>query len=150
VIFCLSGCAGPRYYQRDNISAYYNLKSGNQDFKDNFVESKDITSLKARTKEYIALNPQMNDNIKVALENLKVVPGMSQEQAKFLLGEPDKVQTLGRGNRFKANERWVYKKVDLRCVYVVPLPLFFTNDSFRLYFKDGILAGIEEVKVVST
>ena len=146
-LLLLSGCAGPLYYQRESINSFYKQENLNANFRGTFVESKDVVNLKSKAKDYISRNPAVDEKIKSALANLKVIPGMNQEQVKLLLGEPDKAQDLGCGNRYKANERWVYKKADLKCVYFVPLPLFFTNDSFRLYFKDGIVAGIEEVKI---
>lgn len=143
----LGGCSAPSYYLRDNISCYYKDKSVNRDFKGKVIHKEYITGLKARVEDYISHHPEINGETKSALTDFKVIKGMTKEQVRLLLGEPEKAQHLNSGNKFRADARWVYAMETLRCVYVVPIPVFFTHDAYHLYFKGDILVGIEEVKL---
>jgi len=147
LLLLLSGCSAPNYYLRDNINCYYKDKGINMDFKGNIIYKEYITNLKGKIEDYISHHPEINEEAKSALKNFKVVKGMTKEQVKLLLGNPERVQTLNSKNKFRADQRWVYIMKESRCVYVVPVPVFFTHDAHHLYFKGDILIAMEDVKM---
>ncbi|MDD5155868.1 MAG: hypothetical protein PHF11_05230, partial [Candidatus Omnitrophica bacterium] len=117
------------------------------DFKGYLIHKEYTDNLKNKVEEYIAGHPQTSEEARAELRNFKVVKGMTAEQVKLLLGEPERIQPLNTGNKFRADARWVYMMKDTVCIYVVPVPLFFTHNAYHLYFKNGVLVGIEEVKL---
>ena len=147
LLLLLGGCSAPNYYLRDNINCYQNDKGVNRDFKGNVILKEYITNLKGKIEDYISQHPEIDEEVKSALKNFKVIKGMTKEQVRLLLGNPERVQTLNSKNKFRADERWVYMMKESRCVYVVPVPIFFTHDAYHLYFRGDILAATEEVKI---
>lgn len=143
----LNGCSAPSYSLRDSLNFYSSNKGVARDFKGNVIYKDRITDLKKKVEDYIAHHPEINEEAKSALKELKVIKGMTREQVKLLLGSPGKVQNLNSRNKFRASQRWVYAMRELRCIYVMPAPLFFTHDAHHLYFKGDILTGIEEVNI---
>lgn len=147
-IIMISGCSAPNYFLQDNINCYYRHEGKGWDFKNNTLdldEEKYITNLKSKIKNYISTKLAIDGGIKTALESFKVIKGMSKEEVRLLLGNPERTQVLNPKNKFKADERWVYIMKGLQYVYIGPVPVFFTHDAYHLYFSGEVLIAIEAV-----
>lgn len=147
LLLLLGGCAAPRYCHRDNIDCYYQDKRINRDFRGKVVDKEYINSLKGKIEGYLLGHLEINEESKSALKNFKVVKGLTKEQVELLLGVPEKTQVLNPKNKLRADERWVYTREDLKCIYFFALPLLFTHDAYHLYFRGNILLAIEDATV---
>jgi hypothetical protein len=148
LLLFLGGCAAPLYYLRDDINCYYKDKMISRDFKGNIIDNAKeyVTNLKGKIEDYLSHHPEINEETKLALKNCKVTKGLTKEQVKLLLGNPERVQTLSSKNKFKADQRWVYIMEEQKCIYLF-VPIFFTHNAYHLYFRGDILIAIEHVKI---
>ncbi len=117
------------------------------DFKGHIIAKEYISKLKGKAEDYTSQHPEISGEVKDALKNLKVVKGLTKEQVKLLLGNPERVQALSPNNKFGADQRWVYIRGDLRCIYVLIVPVLFTHNAYHLYFKGDILIAIDDVSI---
>ena len=142
--------------RQNQLSAYYKEEAkkkssffGGQkpqffkDFRQDEAYEEDMTALKEDAEKYISGHPDLSDAAKTNLRELKVAEGASREEVELLLGEPDKVSKLGAGANYNASELWIYRISRIRAFTVFIVPIFFVHEGYYLYFKDGILAGIE-------
>lgn len=159
----LSGCSAPSYRRIDTINCYYDTTEWGHDslfaipksqpvtidFKNDRINNKEtyLADLKGRVEDYLLRHPEITGETKSALENFKVIEGMTKEQVKLLLGNPERIQSLDSNNKYKADERWVYIMKGLQGVYVGPVPIFLTHNAYHLYFKVDILSGIEDAGI---
>lgn len=104
-----------------------------KDFRENEMYEEDMEALKEDVEKYIALHPDLSEAAKNNLRELRVAEGATKEEVKLLLGEPDKI----------SDETWVYKINKLRAITVFIVPVFFVHEGYYLYFKDGVLSGIQ-------
>lgn len=155
------GCALPGYSRINSIESYYDTsewykpcffcadksRSVTVDFRNNRIEDKEkyLADLRGKVEEYILRYPETAEETKAALKRFSVITGMTKEQVKLVLGNPEKVQSLNSDNKFKSDERWVYIDKGLTAVQIGPVPIFFTHNANHLYFRDDVLTAIESV-----
>ena len=87
--------------------------------------------LQLKVDKYIAIHPELPEEVKKWMSYLHVVVGMNKEQVLMLLGTPyKKKQTSERGT----DEVWIYR--------YLAMPL---RDESHLYFKGDTLVKIIDV-----
>jgi hypothetical protein len=153
---CVFGCSAPRVANYQYIDAYTKEEKKVQegfvkkkvvlikDFRGNEMYEEDATALKEEIEEYISRHPTLDDSIKNNLRQLKLVAGMTRDETKLLLAEPEKVEKLGSRAKYDASELWIYRTNKLRAFTVFIFPVFVAHEGYYLYFKDGVLAEIEK------
>ncbi|MBN1913537.1 MAG: hypothetical protein JW788_03965 [Candidatus Omnitrophica bacterium] len=109
-----------------------------KDFRENDNFQENIDARKEKVEAYILQNGQLEESVKNNLRDLAVTNGQNQEQVRLLLGEPDKIQ----GKKTKS-QLWIYKINKTNSYNVFILPVFFPNEGYYLYFKEGVLSKIE-------
>lgn len=114
-----------------------------KDFRENDMYEEDMEGLKQEVEEYILAHPDLGEQAKLNLRELKVTEGARKEEVRLLLDKPDKVvRARGKAN-YAADEIWIYKISKLRTFTVFIIPVFLCHEGYYLYFKDDLLAGIE-------
>lgn len=151
---CFTGCSVPR------VATYGHIKSITReeikpkgmfgeadivsinDFRKSEKYDEDIDALKEKVEKYIATHADLSGTAKNNLRELKVASGSSKEEIELLMGEPDKIIKPGSATQ-TASEIWIYtiKKMDAFTVFIIPL--FFTRQSYYLYFAGNTLTNIE-------
>lgn len=152
---CLPGCSVPR------VATYNHLKSitkeetkskgmfgGNKsvsiyDFRGIERYDEDIDALKVRVEKYISSHPDLSGAAKNNLQELKAAFGSTKEEIELLLGKPDKV-IKPIATTHAATEIWIYSKAKLNAFTVFIFPVFFTHESYYLYFQGDVLTNIEK------
>ena len=155
MFFCLyiSGCSVPIATQHGQLNAFtedkikLNSQPGEfilvRDFYGNEVGEENRVRLKKDVEKYISLHSSLVDKEKNNLRALKVVPGNTKEEVGLLLGKPFKtIEVNDKTN--KASELWIYRKNKIDTFLILILPVFFTHDSYYLYFEGDKLNAIEE------
>jgi len=154
IFFCfyISGCSIPITAQHNQLNAFndevqQNSRYGRfilvRDFYGNEVGEENRVRLKRDVEEYISLHGSLGDKEKNDLRGLKIVPGCTKEEVVLLLGKPFKV-TEAKDKTSKGLELWVYRKNRIDNFLVFIIPVFFTHDSYYLYFNGDKLSLIEE------
>lgn len=110
-----------------------------KDFRENDRLDEDIAALKKRIEGYIASNAGLNESAKNNLRELKAAEGLTVDEVRLLLGEPDRVIKTDKTRP----EIWIYKINKRSTFTIIFLPVFFGHEEYRLYFKDNILILIE-------
>ncbi|MCK9603381.1 MAG: hypothetical protein M0R66_03390 [Candidatus Omnitrophica bacterium] len=151
-----SGCSIPTASNYPYLSAYTReekmVKGGFgkkkevrvEDFREIEMYDEDIIALKEEVEAYISSHPAIDEVIKNNLRQLKVVDGMTQEETRLLLSDPDKIEKIGSRTKYGASERWIYKTIRWRAFTVFIFPVCFVREAYYLYFKDDILVGIDK------
>lgn len=112
------------------VNSYESVK----DFREIDMYTEDIDALKEEVEKYIAAHPELNEDTKKNIRQLKVAPGQSKEEVLLLLGEPDKIS---------GSDIWIYRINKWRAFTVFIIPVFFVREGYYLYFKDDVLTDIE-------
>ena len=149
----ISGCSVPITTQHGQINAFTDekIKLNSQpdafilvrDFYGNEVGEENRVRLKKDVEKYISTHNSLGDKEKNNLRELKVVPGNTKEEVGLLLGKPFKVLEVNDKTN-KASELWIYRKDKIDAFLIFILPVFFTHDSYYLYFDADKLNTIEE------
>ena len=152
---CLPGCSVPR------VATYNHLKSITKnetkpkgmfggaksvsiyDFRGIERYDEDIDALKVRVEKYISIHPDLSGAAKNNLQELKAAFGLNKEEIELLLGKPDKV-IKPSGKAQDISEIWIYSKMKLNAFTVFIFPVFFTHESYYLYFQGNTLTNIEK------
>lgn len=103
--------------------------------------------MKGKVEDYILHHPEIDKETKSSLENFIVVKGMTKEQVRLLLSNPERIQILNSKNKFRTDERWVYIMQGLQAIQIGPVPIYFTHDAYHLYFRGDILTKIEVARM---
>lgn len=119
-------------------SKYVSIK----DFRENDAYDEDIDSLKKEAEEYILLHPEIGEQVKNNLRQLKVTEGSSKDETSLLLGKPLKILET-KNNPYSASELWIYRISKKNAVTFFIVPFLLVNEGYYLYFKDNSLAAIE-------
>lgn len=148
--FSLSGCSLPttaRYSQIYSITREEKKIEGSfgskkkvvsiKDFRESEMYEEDIPALKQEVEKYIAAHPDLSEPEKNNLRELKVTEGLTKEEVKLLLGEPDKIIRKGPA------EIWIYRINRLRAFTVFIIPIAFVHEGYYLNFKENTLLSIE-------
>jgi hypothetical protein len=113
-----------------------------KDLRGNEILDEDIDSLKKRIEKYISDHQDLNDLTKNNLREFKITKGSTKEEVNLLLGEPDNL--IKRTNKEDAaSVIWVYRTNKSSVFTIVFIPVFFSHESYYLYFKNDILTSIE-------
>lgn len=153
---CLTGCSVPssaKYSELLMFSKKERKIKGRfgataidiKDFLGREAYEEDIDNFKEKTEKYITDNPNLSETVKSSLRQFKISLGLPIEAAKLLLGKPVKVSQTG-----PASETWIYRARKLEVFSIFIMPLFPVYESYRLYFKDGALSGIERYYLSQT
>ncbi|MFH1198830.1 MAG: hypothetical protein V1650_01525 [Candidatus Omnitrophota bacterium] len=153
--FFAAGCSTLRVTPQSQLPSYTKVESKKKgftigkgkiisykDFKNNEIYEEDVDALREEVGEYIVKRPELSEAVKASLDKLEVTLGLTKEQVILLLGEPDKISSLGK-NQYSAGELCIYRVTKWRAYTVFIIPVFFVHEGYYLYFKDDILAGIE-------
>ncbi|MDD5594831.1 MAG: hypothetical protein PHY94_01165 [Candidatus Omnitrophica bacterium] len=105
------------------------------DFRENEMYIEDITALKEEVEKYISTHPDLSEEIKGNMRQLKVTPGLNKKEVELMLGEPDKIS--GNGNV------WIYQINRWRAFTIFILPVFFAHEGYYLRFDKDSLIAIE-------
>jgi len=155
-LFCfgLCGCSVPTAAGRDRLYSITKEEKRSKgtfggkktitikDFRQREKYDEDIEALKQEVGKYILAHPDLNEETKSNLRQIKVVPGMQKEEVTLLLGEPDKISKAGK-NAYLADQLWTYRINTWQTFTFFILPVFCTHQGYYLYFKDNTLAVIE-------
>jgi len=112
------------------------------DFRGNKVFDEDVVALKESVKKYISAHAGLSEPAKNNLQELRVTEGLTKEEIKLLLGEPDKIIVSGKGFS-TGSEIWIYATSKKSTFTIIVLPVYFGHEKYYLYFKDNALALIE-------
>lgn len=115
-----------------------------KNFRDGQAYEEEMDDLKAEAEKYISSHPALSDSAKSNLRKLMVTDGSTKEEVIFLLGKPDKIIDKPVVNEYGAQEIWIYRTDKLRAFTIIIVPIFFVHESYYLYFKDGMLVGIDK------
>ncbi len=155
--FWLSGCSIPSKANLQHIPTYTRqerkvegsfVRGAKQvffkDFRLNEAYEEDVAAVKDEVAQYINSHPDLSEENKNNLNNLRVALGLKKEEVVLLAGEPDKILFVYGKNNYAASELWVYKTRKLRAFTFFIIPVFIVHESYYLYFKDGTLVSIEK------
>lgn len=158
ILFCLNllGCSVPsaaRYQQLYSfIREEKKVKSGMskrkivsiKDFRENDRYEEDMAALKEEVEKYILAHPDLNEQAKSNLRELKVALSATKDEVSLLLGKPKKIiRAQSNANPYNASEIWTYRINKIRAFTVFIIPIFLVHEGYYLYFKDNALVGIE-------
>lgn len=121
-----------------------------RDFRGNLAYEDEIAGLKEKIEKYISSHPELSDEVKLSLRELKIIAGFKKPEVELLLGKPDAVKKSGAGAKYGATSIWAYKKNKMRAFTVFIIPVFFVHEAYYLYFKDEFLAGIDSSSLKQT
>gem|GEM_PF-2372952 len=141
----ITGCSMPAAAKQGNIYSFTKVEKKKQslfaksyesvkDFREIEMYTEDIDALKEDVEKYIATHPELSDEIKKNLREIKVTLGETKEEVQLLLGDPDKI--TGQGV-------WIYRISKWRAFTVFIIPVFFVREGYYLYFKDDVLVDIQ-------
>lgn len=105
------------------------------DFRENEMYIEDITALKEDVEKYVSTHPDLSEEIKNNMRQLKIAPGFTKNEVELMLGEPDKIS--GHGNV------WIYQINRWRTFTIFILPVFFAHEGYYLRFEKDLLTAIE-------
>lgn len=156
VLFCLyiCGCSTPRMATYNHLYSIVReekrVKIGFakkkvvsiRDFRERELYEEDMAALKEEIEKYISLHPELAEETKNNLRELKITAGSTKEEVRLLLGKADKV-TQTYNNPYSASERWIYKISKISAFTVFIFPVFPVQEGYYLYFKDNNLTAIE-------
>lgn len=148
-LFTLSGCSIPTAKSYSELYSITEVEKTTKhgmggkrssttvtDFREDEVYPEDFTGLKGEAEKYISQHPDLSEQVKSDLRELKVTPGFTKDEVELLLGEPDKAS--GDGNL------WIYRINRMRAFTVFIFPVFFAHEGYYLHFQDNRLASIEK------
>jgi len=151
-----AGCSTLRVTPQSKLPSYIKLEAKKQgftfgkdkivsykDFKNNEIYEEDVDAFKEEVGQYIVKRPELSESVKASLNKLEVTLGLTKEQVILLLGQPDKISSLGP-NQYSANQLCIYRITKWRAYTVFIMPVFFVHEGYYLYFKDDILVRIEK------
>lgn len=153
--FVITACSVPASARRQEIYSFSKLEKkprgvfgkkkdvSIQDFRERVMYDEDIIALKEEVEKYISAHPDLTQGIKDSLRQIRVAEGENKEEVALLLGEPDKIEKLGRAAPYAATEKWIYSINKLRAFTIFIVPVAFVHEAYYLYFKNDTLAGIE-------
>lgn len=155
ILFCICGCSSPRVSTYNQLYSFTKEKKtvkvtfgkkevvSLRDFQENEAYDEYVTDLQVKVEKYILEHPELSEEAKKNLRELKVSAGSNKAEVELLLGEPLKVNAA-KNNAYGATELWIYKisKIDITTIFIIPV--FWTHQGYYLYFKDNALAGIEK------
>ncbi len=121
-----------------------------KDFCGNEAYDEEIGALKEEVEKYISQNPNLGEQAKNNLRELKVTDGTTKDEVILLIGKPDKIMRAAGGGRYGASEIWIYRISKIRVFTIFILPVFFIHEGYYLYFKDGALVGTEKHSLKQT
>jgi hypothetical protein len=121
-----------------------------KDFRENEAYEEDMEGLKEDVEEYILLHPELSEQVKNDLRQIKVTRGMGEEEVLLLLGKPDKMMRSAAKGKYGASQVWIYKINKIRAFTIFIFPVFFPHEAYYLYFRDGALAEIERHSLKQT
>lgn len=113
-----------------------------KDFRETEMYEENITALKEGVEKYILAHPDLSDQTKNNLRELKVTAGATQDEVRLLLGNPDKVRKRSNGDD-PASEIWIYRINKRSAFTIIVIPVFFTHEGYYLYFKENTLDAIK-------
>ncbi|MDD2751704.1 MAG: hypothetical protein PHN59_01040 [Candidatus Omnitrophica bacterium] len=147
-LFCTCGCSIPTSANYNELYSFTRVEKRSKgmmgikkssetisDFRENEMYIEDITALKEEVEKYITQHPDLSDEIKSNMRQLKIAPGFNKEEVELMLGEPDK--TGGNGNT------WIYQISRLRAFTIFIFPIFFAHEGYYLRFDKDRLTAIE-------
>lgn len=114
-----------------------------KDFRGVDMYEEDMIALKDDAEKFIAIHPELSEENKNNLRQLKVAAGETQAEVELLLGKPDKLIRSKPDALYGADQIWVYKISKIRAFTVFIVPVLFVHEGYYLYFKDGILQALE-------
>ncbi|MBI4972594.1 MAG: hypothetical protein HZC16_02115 [Candidatus Omnitrophica bacterium] len=111
-----------------------------QDFRERQAYEEDITAFKEKIEKYIAEQPNLSENAKERLRQMRVSAGATKEEVSFLLGPPEKIERINKADN---QQIWIYRTSKISFYTIAFLPVFFVREGYYLYFKDNLLTLIE-------
>ncbi|MDD5653611.1 MAG: hypothetical protein PHT31_05595 [Candidatus Omnitrophica bacterium] len=104
-----------------------------RDFRENEMYVEDIAALKEDVEKYITAHPEISEEIKADMRQLKIAPGFNKQEVELMLGEPDKI----------SGDTWIYQISRLRAFTFFIFPFFFAHEGYYLRFNNDRLTAIE-------
>lgn len=154
VFFNLCGCSIPVREAQKQIYSYTRQEKkipgtlgkkrvSFKDFRGVDMYEEDMTALKEDAEKFIAIHPELSEENKNNLRQLKVAAGETQAEVELLLGKPDKLIRSKPDALYGADQIWIYKISKLRIFTIFIVPVFPVHEGYYLYFKDGVLQALE-------
>jgi len=147
-LLMLHGCSIPTAASYNELDAFNRTEKSSsagfgkkssieiiKDFRNQEMYIEDITAMKEDAEKYIQEHPDLSEERKTALRELKLTPGANKEETCLLLGEPDKISARG--------DLWIYRINRLRAFTIFIFPVFFAHEGYYLKFEDDRLVAIE-------
>ncbi|MBM3251720.1 MAG: hypothetical protein FJZ11_02940 [Candidatus Omnitrophica bacterium] len=135
IVILLTGCASANGFLLPSEEHIEHLNSVRLNYLDDpgWWNYSNVLKIKERVKSYLDSNPETKNEFKLALQELKIVKGMSKEEVFTVVGKPTKVSRENDGI-----ELLIYEgKTDIDDV------IGWYSEWGKLRFKNNILVDIE-------
>jgi len=154
--FCLSGCSVPNSAIHKELSMFTKKErkiKGRfgasavdiKDFLGREAYEEDMDGFKEKAEKFIADNPNLSETVKNSLRQFKITEGLPIEAAKLLLPKPVRVSKIAPDSVI-----WNYRTKKFEVFTIFIMPVFPVYESYRLYFREGILWKIQRNYLTQT